>query len=358
MKILFLTKYFPPEPGGIETLSKSLCDFYSLKKNKIEVCAFSKKKNYVYKLMDYKVNFFKPNFEIFSTPFSLKMFIYVLRNSKNFDCVHIVTPNPWPTFFLYFIKINNLIISWGSDIVNQRILKIFLNYFQNSLLRKSKKIICLSKNYVNYSKDLKKFKNKIIIIPPLIEKNLNKKKYNSNKKIIDIVSIGRLVDYKSHDIAIESFKLLPENFHLKIIGSGKLLHELESKIFKLKLENRIKILQNISDKKKNEILRKSDIFLICSKSRAESFGIVILEALSAGLPLIVSDVKGSGMKDMIRNNVNGYLFKPKSFKDCANKIKKISSSFKKLSRFSKSSIEIFDKKFSKKIIEKKMQSLY
>ena len=44
MKILYITKFFPPEYGGIETLSKNICDFFHNKKKKIEVISFSKKK--------------------------------------------------------------------------------------------------------------------------------------------------------------------------------------------------------------------------------------------------------------------------------------------------------------------------
>ena len=45
MKILYITKYFPPEYGGIETLSKNICDFFFKKNKKIEVICFSKKKH-------------------------------------------------------------------------------------------------------------------------------------------------------------------------------------------------------------------------------------------------------------------------------------------------------------------------
>ncbi len=44
MKILYITKFFPPEYGGIETLSKNICDHFYYKAKKIDVIAFSKKK--------------------------------------------------------------------------------------------------------------------------------------------------------------------------------------------------------------------------------------------------------------------------------------------------------------------------
>ena len=358
MRVLYITKYFPPEPGGIETLSKSLCDFYSQKNITVEVCAFSKHKTYIHNFKKYKVNFFKQDFEFFSTPFSLKMFFFVLKNSLKFDYIHIITPNPWPTFFISFIKTNNIIISWGSDIINQKILKFFFKKFQNSLLKKAKKIICLSKNYLNHSEDLKKFKSKIIIIPPLISINSKKKIYNLNKKKINVISLGRLVEYKGHDIAIDAFGLLPKNYFLTIIGSGKLYESLSNRIKNLNIGKRVKILNKINDKKKHSLLKSSDIFLICSKSRAESFGIAILEALSYSLPVVVSNVKGSGMMDMVLNNNNGFLFNTNSYKDCAKKIKKLSLQKKKLIKFSLNSNKLFNKNFSKKIIENKMKKIY
>ena len=329
MKVLYLTKYFPPSRGGIEILSKNICDFFHKKKVKVEVCSFSQNKTYVSNSNKYKINFFKTNFEFFSTPISLKMMKFIFKNSKNFDYVHIHTPNPWSTICLLFSRYNNLIISWGSDIITQKYLKFFFSYFENKLLIRSKKIICLSKNYLSYSSDLKRHKKKIEIIPPLInyKKFLKRKKFKNRN--IQLISIGRLVGYKNFETAIRAFKYLPNNYNLKIIGSGQLRENLIHLVNELKLNQRIKILSNVNEKKKILLLKNSDIFLMCSNSRAESFGIAILEAISLGLPLIISNVKGSGMNDMIINNYNGYHFKTNSYHDCANKILKITSNKKK-----------------------------
>ena len=80
MKILYITKFFPPEYGGIETLSKNICDFFSKRKNQFEVICFSKKKTYISKTNNYKVFYFKPLLNLFSTPISFKIIIFVCRN--------------------------------------------------------------------------------------------------------------------------------------------------------------------------------------------------------------------------------------------------------------------------------------
>ncbi len=357
MKILYVTKYFPPEYGGIETLSKNICDFFFKKNKKIEVICFSKKKSYLSKSNKYNVYFFRPFLNLFSTPISISIILFILKNYKRYDCIHIHTPNPLIELILIFLPIKKLIISWGSDIINQKILKIFFNPIQYALLKKAKKIICLSNNYLKYSKDLKNFKKKIVIIPPIIKKSPYKPKVKNYQKI-NILMVGRLVDYKGYDIAIKTLSLLPKNYNLNIIGRGKNKIKLLNLIRNLKLNKRIKLLDKANDRVKQKYLKKSSLLLMCSTSRAESFGISILEAISNSLPLIISKVKGSGMNDMIINKFNGYKFDNFSSEDCAKKIIKLCESKKKLNLFSKNSLKLFNQKFNRKKIEKNLERIY
>ena len=352
MKILYITKYFPPEYGGIETLSKNICDFFFKKNKKIEVICFSKKKTYLSKSNDYNVYFFKPFLNLFSTPISISIILFILKNYKRYDCIHIHTPNPLIELILNFLPIKKLIISWGSDIINQKILKFFFNPIQFFLLKKSKKIICLSNNYLNYSQD----KKKIVIIYLIIKTLPYKHKVKNNNKI-NILMVGRLVDYKGYDIAIKTLSLLPKNYNLNIIGSGKNKKKLLNLIKNLKLNKRIKLLDKANDQVKETYLKKSSLFLMCSTSRAESFGISILEAISNSLP-IISRVKGSGMNDMIINKFNGYKFNNFSSEDCAKKIIKLCESKNRLNLFSKNSLKLFNQKFNRKKIELNLERIY
>ena len=178
MKILHITKYFN-NFGGIETLTRSICNQLSKKYKKIDILTFStdNKKSYLLK-NKYRIISCYSNIVLRSTPFSFSMFRFLKNNISKYDIIHITVPNPWPTILIAILskKINVLYVSWGSDIIKQKSLKIIFNFFQRKLLKKAKKIICLSQNYVNYSTDLKDFKNKVLIVPPIIRSVKKEKK--------------------------------------------------------------------------------------------------------------------------------------------------------------------------------------
>jgi glycosyltransferase involved in cell wall biosynthesis len=357
MKILHITKYLDAKYGGIETYTDSLCKALHKQYKKIDVISFGKKKKILVK-KNYKIIFFPINFIIFSAPVSIKLFFFLKKEIKKYKLIHVYLPNPWVVVLIYLFakKHNKIIISWGSDIINQKISKIILNFFQEKLLKISSKIIGLSKIYTEYSYDLKKFKYKISIIPPIL-KNVNFiKKKHSNKVII--LFVGRLVKYKGLDVLIKSLTTLPNKYSIKIIGDGPEYKKLFNLTLKYKLNDRIIFLKNATDNKKNSELKKASIFCMCSKNRAESFGISLLEAINYSLPVVVSNIKGSGMKEMIINNYNGFLFKNNSPIDLANKIKKIGDSKKIINVFSKNSKELFIKKFSGRLLSQKIINIY
>ena len=72
----------------------------------------------------------------FSTPFSLKFIQYIIKYKDKYDIVHVFTPNPLPSILFAFIKSKKLIVTWGSDIINQKIIKFFLNHFNIYFLKK------------------------------------------------------------------------------------------------------------------------------------------------------------------------------------------------------------------------------
>ena len=354
MKILIITKYFSSY-GGVEKLTHLICEELIKKFGNIDVLSFKKNSDKKIKLSK-KINLIncKNNFVLNSAPFSIQMLKFLWSNIHKYDVVHLFVPNPWPTLIINLLnhKCKNLIISWCSDIVDQKISKKIFLPFQNRLLKNSKKIICLSKNYVKFSKDLDKFRNKIVIIPPIIKPVKLKKNYifKKNNSIINILTVGRLVEYKGFHVLIKAGVKLPKNYKITIVGDGPLKEKLQNLINYYDLKNKISIRTNINEEDKKLFFKKADIFCFPSITRAESFGISLLEAINYSLPVIVSNNKGSGMKDMIVNNYNGYTFRNHSSNDLNKKIIKLSENPKNLIKFSKNSKKLFYKRFYDKDI--------
>ena len=138
-----------------------------------------------------------------------------------------------------------------------------------------------------------------------------------------ILVVGRLVEQKGIDILIRAFSLIRDNlidWHLEIIGDGKL----SSELYQLARQN--KILPNTSFKgyqsNISPFYHEASIFVL--PSRYEGMPNVLLEAMSYGLPVIVSDAS-PGLLDLVQDGQNGYIFPSEDFKALAEKILALAS---------------------------------
>ena len=175
--------------------------------------------------------------------------------------------------------------------------------------------------FVLVSKELQEFYSKIvkpkcIYIPNSLDEYPKEK---SSLEDNNIISVGRLSKEKGFIDLIEVFYLVNKmypNWKLNIVGDGPERIEIENKINNLNLKDKV-ILHGFQDKKYiNKLLKKSSIYVM--PSYTESFGIVLLEAFSYGIPCI--SFENSGAKEIISNNWDGYLIKERNKEQMAKKI--------------------------------------
>ena len=144
----------------------------------------------------------------------------------------------------------------------------------------------------------------------------------------NIICVGRLVDDKNQALIIRALHVLKlrKNINLTVsfVGDGPNKLKLQQLTKKLKLENNIKFLGNMSNEWVLNYLRKYDLFI--QASTFEGFGLTALEAVAARLPTILSDVDGH--LEISDNGKYATLFKSGDPKDLANKIIKLSNEFK------------------------------
>ncbi|MBP3920339.1 MAG: glycosyltransferase [Bacilli bacterium] len=183
--------------------------------------------------------------------------------------------------------------------------------------------VLVSKELTEYYKT--RVKCKCVYIPNLVEKS----KKISNLKSNDLVSIGRLSKEKGFLDLIDVFALVNKkypNSKLNIIGDGDELEKIQNKIKKYGLEDKIILHGFLQKDNVQEILSKCSIYVMTSLT--ESFGIVLLEAFSCGLPCVAFD-SAEGARELITNNWDGYLIGNRDNNSMAKRICSLINSFER-----------------------------
>jgi glycosyltransferase involved in cell wall biosynthesis len=129
-----------------------------------------------------------------------------------------------------------------------------------------------------------------------------------------VLSVGRLSYFKGIDILLRAVAQVPEMF-LHVVGDGECRAALESLARELGIESRVRFAGRIDmDATGTAALQAAyadaDVFCLPSTDRAESFGIVLLEAMRARLPIIASAIPGSGVNHVVQADVTGLLVPP------------------------------------------------
>ncbi|MGC9109194.1 MAG: glycosyltransferase [Caldimicrobium sp.] len=362
MKVLHLGKLCPPNEGGIEVFTYDLLEYLNSNGLQADLLCFGDK------TLESTYNGFrffscKMNMKLSSAPLSWDFVNYFNKLAKNYDLIHVHSPNPLAEMLSIFSN-KPVIVHWHSDIVKQKILYKFYKPFQQAMLKKAKKIICTSPQYLESSQQIEKFKDKAIVIPL----GLNPKRlvYDENdKKFLEIkerirgkkivLSVGRLIYYKGFEYLIESAKFLPDDVIVLIVGGGPLYDKLVRMIENLELKEKVFLTGRVKDV--GIFIKNCDIFCLPSVERSEAFGLVLLEALYYGKPLITTDVYGSGMSYVNKDGETGFVVPSKNPKALADAINKILFDRELYETFSKNALERF-KEFDITSIGNKIINLY
>lgn len=141
---------------------------------------------------------------------------------------------------------------------------------------------------------------------PLQQLNKTKQHYGLDDSDIALVTVGRLVARKGLDRLLKVIdKINNPKVHLFIVGSGPQLEPLKKLALELGITKQVHFLGQVDDIEKQEALKMSDIYV--STSQHEGFGIVYLEAMAAGLPVVCYDY--GGQTDFLSSDVTGYVVK-------------------------------------------------
>lgn len=128
--------------------------------------------------------------------------------------------------------------------------------------------------------------------------------YGLKEDDVLLVTVGRLVGRKAvHQLIATVDGLKQERVRLLIIGTGPEGHNLKEEAAKREVGDRILFMGNVDEAEKFRVLRMCDFYV--STSQHEGFGLVFLEAMACGLPIVCYD--HGGQTDFLRDGEHGYL---------------------------------------------------
>ena len=328
-KILIVTDFYKPHKSGIVTYISQLID--SLKHNKYEIVVLTTKYNKEIKEIEYldgvKIVRCKPTLKISRGFYSLELIINFIKLYKKFDIINLHLPLVEIFPIIFFLKRKNTNIHYHCLPEFSLILKIVKFYFYffglcASII--SKKTLVLSKDYFSNILFHKIIKNKLIEMPPYVLLPDNYQRKIQQKKKLIIGYLGRLSNEKELEILIEaSNKLLLNKIDHELIIAGdsddKRFKKYIKKLLILSRNNdKIKFVGKINEKEKNNFFKSLNIFILPSVNSFEAFGIVQLEAMSYGIPVVASNI--FGVRSIILKTKNGFLFENKKTSDLYDKI--------------------------------------
>jgi glycosyltransferase involved in cell wall biosynthesis len=361
MKILQIGKYSLKFAGGIEKTINLLSE-YLAKEHDVTVVTNDKErkgKTYFYKNIFYED---LPTWNIFSTPITPKLISFL--KGKEYDIIQISHPNPIATLAYLIAKPKGKLVVWYHyDIFRQRILKHLYNPILKYILKKASCIITTSDNYLQTSKVLKNYKSKTIAIPHGIkEDDFNNEKYKIKAEKIKqkfgkplVLFVGRLIYYKGLKYLIEAMDKIDAK--LLIIGQGPLEKELKSLVKELNIEEKV-IFKKVPQKESlAKYYHACDVFVLPSIYRSEAFGIVLLEAMTCGKPIITTEI-GTGTSFVCQNNINGLVVPPKNTFVLRKAIKKLITNKELTNKFEQAGKKRFEKYFTLDKMGESFERLY
>lgn len=176
------------------------------------------------------------------------------------------------------------------------------------------------------------------VIPNGVYKTSKQRQLELSKSATNLVFVGRISYQKDPSLALETFEALSEKYTLTIYCDGFDSKTLNEQLAKMSSRNRISIITDESDTA--SLLSNFDLMLVTS--RYEGMPLSIIEAMSAGLPIVATDV--CGLKELVIDKQNGMLARNRNSLELAQKVATISESPKLYKSMSEASIALFEQK--------------
>ena len=289
-KILHVGKFYPPHMGGIETHLQALCEQLQHSLHLRVLVSSDGSDGSEESVNGVTISRVPTRLVLASTPLCPDMIGAIRRSDA--DIIHLHLPNPMAVLaYLASGHRGKLVVTYHSDTVRQKALSMLFDPFLHRALRRSSAIIATSPDYRRTSAVLARYLERCHVIPygiPLeqFERCDTAAVQQLRAQYGDrlVISVGRLVYYKGFEYLIRAMAKV--NGKLLLAGDGPLRKDLEELSRSQGLAGRVVFLGEIQNQDIIPYYHAADVFALASVVRSEAFGIVQIEAMASGLPVV------------------------------------------------------------------------
>ncbi|HEX2190392.1 MAG TPA: glycosyltransferase [Longimicrobiaceae bacterium] len=308
--VLQVGKYYPPHYGGIETHLQVLCG--GLREHAdVRVLVSSDDRSRSVEVIDgVPVERLGTRMTLAGAPVNPGMSRRIRESDA--DVVHLHLPNPAAVVaYLASGHRGRLVVSYHSDVVRQRVLDAAFRPILRRLLDRADAIVAATPNYLRSSPTLARYRERCHVIPYGIPLGAFERRDAEVAEIRArygpriVLGVGRLVYYKGFEHLIEAMREV--DGHLLIVGNGPLRGALQERARAAGVADRVTLLGGVHDAV--PFYHAAQVFVLPSVARSEAFGIVQIEAMACGRPVVNTSLD-SGVPYVSRDGESGITVPP------------------------------------------------
>ncbi|MCH7715653.1 MAG: glycosyltransferase [Gemmatimonadetes bacterium] len=320
MRILHLSKFYPPDPGGLEHIVASLAEGAAQAGHDVRVvCArgsrwkgSAAKEQALAIRNGVTIHRLATPMVVWSQPIALG---YLGAARWKADVVYVHRPHPLADLAVSLTRPTGLIVFHHSDVQRQRAFRTLYRPLAHAVARRAYASVVGAKTNLQNADDLGPAGiARARVIPfGVDEMRFTVKSVDDRPKAFGPADqavglfVGRLVSYKGLDVLLRA--VAGTALRVVIVGEGPLRAQLEAEIQSLGIGDQVRLAARVSERDLPSFYQTADYLLLPSTTPAEMFGVTMLEAMACGKPLISSSV-ASGMREVNLHDVTGLQVPP------------------------------------------------